>query len=539
MTTVALAPIPFLRFTSTSTGLALIGGQVFTFVAGTTTPQSTYTDSTGSTANTNPIILNTRGECSCYLDASLVYKLVVKDSLGNTIATYDNIQSGAPFPMVNVRNFGAKGDGVTDDTAAINAAIASVVASGGRVYVPAGTYKTSATITLGGSGIALVGAGIGATTLKQSVAATPLLTLTSGSNRLTVSDMTLDSSVARTSGGHGIISPGVVSSCTLENLQVLNQYNGFQLGATDSSILRHCFTQQNYNSGIAITTVNTGSGGGCQWTLQNIVSQLNDANGIEVRGTAFSGVSQMTLGGFFDVNLFANTGFGLVALGTVGCPIFGVRINGFFSGQNGSDSIFLDTFANQHNISNFYLEIDGTSATGRTFSTPATHAAHGCTLTSSNKAMRMSSGLIKAPSLGGIVNQCSERLLFNDVAIEDAGGSVANVGFYHNTATGRLVMTGCSSGNTAAGTSQTFGLFADDGSLVSAVGCDFSNNATGAFSATANGALANIVGGFPTSLGTQLAGGVVLGAATGGNKGVGTINVATNEFKNGTAYNNP
>jgi len=43
---------------------------------------------------------------------------------------------------VNVRDFGAKGDGVNDDTGAINAAIAAVTAGGGgRVTVPAGTYR--------------------------------------------------------------------------------------------------------------------------------------------------------------------------------------------------------------------------------------------------------------------------------------------------------------------------------------------------------------------------------------------------------------
>jgi polygalacturonase len=49
----------------------------------------------------------------------------------------------------NVKDFGAAGNGVWDDTAAINAAI-SVAASqnGGVVFFPAGTYITSSTINL-------------------------------------------------------------------------------------------------------------------------------------------------------------------------------------------------------------------------------------------------------------------------------------------------------------------------------------------------------------------------------------------------------
>lgn len=47
--------------------------------------------------------------------------------------------------VVNVRTYGAKGDGVTDDTAAIQAAITAAEASGGAVIVPAGSYLLSGT----------------------------------------------------------------------------------------------------------------------------------------------------------------------------------------------------------------------------------------------------------------------------------------------------------------------------------------------------------------------------------------------------------
>lgn len=61
---------------------------------------------------------------------------------------------------LNVKDYGAKGDGVADDTAAINAALAALPANEGTVYLPPGTYKTTATITLT-SRQWLVGAGYG------------------------------------------------------------------------------------------------------------------------------------------------------------------------------------------------------------------------------------------------------------------------------------------------------------------------------------------------------------------------------------------
>lgn len=45
------------------------------------------------------------------------------------------------FERVNVRDFGAKGDGVTNDAPAIQAALDSVAEKGGVVFMPAGAYR--------------------------------------------------------------------------------------------------------------------------------------------------------------------------------------------------------------------------------------------------------------------------------------------------------------------------------------------------------------------------------------------------------------
>lgn len=66
----------------------------------------------------------------------------------------------------NVRQFGASGDGVTDSTAAINAAIEAVGrAGGGTVIVPPGRYLLSGVLWMHHSGVVLRGAGRDRTTL--------------------------------------------------------------------------------------------------------------------------------------------------------------------------------------------------------------------------------------------------------------------------------------------------------------------------------------------------------------------------------------
>lgn len=58
--------------------------------------------------------------------------------------------------------YGAKGDGSTDDTAAIQAAITACgTAGGGIVHLPAGTFKVSSTLTITNSSVRIEGAGGG------------------------------------------------------------------------------------------------------------------------------------------------------------------------------------------------------------------------------------------------------------------------------------------------------------------------------------------------------------------------------------------
>ena len=79
--------------------------------------------------------------------------------------------------VFNVKDYGAVGDGVTDDSAAIQAAIDAAEVDGGSVYFPAGDYNVTATLTLQADGVRLVGAGSQATTLHWAGGASKMLTL--------------------------------------------------------------------------------------------------------------------------------------------------------------------------------------------------------------------------------------------------------------------------------------------------------------------------------------------------------------------------
>ena len=71
-------------------GEPLAGGLLYSYAAGTSTPLATYTDASEVTANPNPIVLDGSGEAVVWLGSG-TYKFVLKDSLGNTLRTIDDV----------------------------------------------------------------------------------------------------------------------------------------------------------------------------------------------------------------------------------------------------------------------------------------------------------------------------------------------------------------------------------------------------------------------------------------------------------------
>ncbi len=76
-----------------ASGQPLNQGQLYSYQAGTTTPQATFTTPSGSVQNANPIILGVDGRPpqEIWQTGGQSYKYVLYDSLSNLIATYDNI----------------------------------------------------------------------------------------------------------------------------------------------------------------------------------------------------------------------------------------------------------------------------------------------------------------------------------------------------------------------------------------------------------------------------------------------------------------
>ena len=181
---------------SDDNGAPLAGGKLFFYAAGTSTKQDTWTDSTGTVKNTNPVLLNARGEASVWLDPALTYKVMAARSTDtdpptSPIWTMDNVGAGAISigasdnasgslwttvqGFINAQQIHNKAFVVAADapynvsasnTAAanatgINAALAYCNSlGGGQVILPGGTIQVSATIDNKYPRVVLVGTGI-------------------------------------------------------------------------------------------------------------------------------------------------------------------------------------------------------------------------------------------------------------------------------------------------------------------------------------------------------------------------------------------
>jgi Pectate lyase superfamily protein len=173
-------------------GVPLSGGLLYSYQAGTTTPQTTYTTAAGTIAHSNPIVLDSSGRVpggEIWLSVNQSYKFVLKDSSSNLLGTYDNItgingtgitsnastvEYDPPFTgsvattvaaklgqYLSVCDFGAVGNDIHNDTTAIQAALDYCFNTGGGVvYVPPGNWKTTSPLIVR-SNTSLIGSGPG------------------------------------------------------------------------------------------------------------------------------------------------------------------------------------------------------------------------------------------------------------------------------------------------------------------------------------------------------------------------------------------
>jgi hypothetical protein len=153
-------------------GVPLSGGKLYTYAAGTTTPQTTYTSISGVVANENPIILNSEGRVSgtneVWLDSAVAYKLILKTSADVQLWSADDLSGIAA--LGNALPVSAGGTGVSSNTA-------YAVLCGGTTA----TNPIQSIASVGTTGQVLTSNGAGALPTMQASFLSGMIILWSGS----------------------------------------------------------------------------------------------------------------------------------------------------------------------------------------------------------------------------------------------------------------------------------------------------------------------------------------------------------------------
>lgn len=182
---------------------------------------------------------------------------------GTFIQTDQNVKT---FGFLSVTDFGATGDGKTDDTRGIQAALDSAMLKRKAVFIPEGVYIVSETLVVNGNCAGIKGSGMGSTTRRKSkisfVGDSTCIRLTKTANYLQISDLSIekvanttetvaieiectkikiqDTLIAGFTTGIGKFTKGTLFDIRLINLEITNCTYGVDFQNSNNTTLSGC-----------------------------------------------------------------------------------------------------------------------------------------------------------------------------------------------------------------------------------------------------------------------------------------------------------
>lgn len=238
----------------------------------------------------------------------------------NTALINDELKAKDVIDANNVLYYGAKGDGVTDDTAAIQAAINALPAGGGCVYIPEGTYIVRSLYV--GSNTAIKGCSYSNTILRANQNLTDAMVVFQSVTRSRLEGVTVDLAgfTITTAFLQPNYEPGNVhirgntdnasspsTWITVENCRVINGDVGIntEYQCNNCSFV-HCVVTDNVNAGVDLDTSEQCTVRGCY--ISNTVRgvRLHAAEHFLITANIFSGCSGWAVGGDSKTCLISN-----------------------------------------------------------------------------------------------------------------------------------------------------------------------------------------------------------------------------------------
>lgn len=286
----------------------------------------------------------------------------------------------------NVKFYGAKGDGTTDDTTAIQAVINGLPAAGGVVYFPAGTYKLSSALTVG-TAVTLIGDGALTSILHQTSTTSNGIFLTEASTY--VSDVTITAlQILGPSSGSGVGIYGSADADTqgvwrvnVDNVVVTSMGgNGIEIHNALVSVFNKVQSSFNNANGFYLEGIPVGT----SCTFISCYAKSNGSRGYYLNNVVYSSLNGCASD--FNQNGYV---FNICAGVTVsGCGSETQTVDHFvFSGGNGNALIGCWTYQNAHYALNVLGGESGLTVMGFTENGPVGGAVNSIITASGTSAL--------------------------------------------------------------------------------------------------------------------------------------------------------
>lgn len=237
------------------------------------------------------------------LDINQVYTENITKGFGSVVdvcgTTFNKVGLHTWNGVYNVKDFGAVGDGVADDTAAINLALAQTnVALGGAIYFPRGIYLISSSIVIPHGEILLFGAGKTSSAIRMSAFTVgTILFDIQNKSRVHFRDLAVQTQGSNQIGiNYYLCNESTIISCNFKSLGGSLSGSGLVIrcssGGYNNTIVGCDF--ENFQTGVVLGNIVDGGGVdgvvanqnfyGCKWTSNNIGVDLVWCNQILFSG---------------------------------------------------------------------------------------------------------------------------------------------------------------------------------------------------------------------------------------------------------------
>jgi hypothetical protein len=269
-----------------SDGSPLVGGKIYTYTAGTTTPLATYTDASAGTANTNPVILNSLGQANIWLAPSSSYKFSVFTSADVLLYTVDNIATPIDYSSLVTSLASPPPIG---STAPNTGAFTTLVATTGNITTVNATTGNITTVNATTGNITTVNA---TTSTTSGVTTTGTLTFSGGGSLTKAPEPAIQS-----------ITATVAANALTVTL------NPTTLDFRSSTLTSGAVVSRSVASAISVT-VSSGSTLGTVSAVQSriVVLALDNAGSVELAVVNISGGNNLTETGLISTTAEGGAG---------------------------------------------------------------------------------------------------------------------------------------------------------------------------------------------------------------------------------------